>query len=262
MAKTILVKRALHSVSVLLHDVDPQFTRSPEIELVEFFNDAQRAICKVLPTAGARTDGIRLKPGTLQSIERIVAADIKPTDGSTPQDTYGMQLFEATRNMGLDGLVAGRAIRVANRHDLDVGEPGWHSSSADVIRSFNCSPQNPMAFYVYPGASPARPWVEISWCAYPKVIPAGGAPGKEIYKATGNSTELIGIDDLYLDDLVNYTVARELMRDSKVSQNLQRAQTFAQAFLNSINMRVQTLTGNNPNIKVLPFAPENMAAAS
>lgn len=262
MAGTTLVKDALHRVSVLLHDVEPQFVRSPEIELIQFLNDAQRAVCKILPLTTARTDVIRLKAGTRQDLAKVVAADIKPGDGSVARDMTGIMLIDLVRNMGLDGMSPGRAVRIVDKQDLDASDPIWHTHVDPVARGVMFNPQTPLTFFVTPGVPSTRTWMELTWAVSPTEIPSGGQPGSEIYKYGGNNTTTVSIDDLYLDDLVNYMVARELMKDSKVGQYLARAQMFASAFLSSLNARAQVLTGNNPNLKTLPFAPDVAGAAS
>lgn len=262
--RTILVKDVLARVSEILQDSDPQFTRWGEQELVRWLNDAQRALFKFLPMAGSRVDAVRLKPGTRQDITKILAAGLKPLDGSTPPaETYGMGLIEVPRNMGPDGLTPGRAITIMDRQKMDASSPNWHTSSGEVIRQYAFNPQVPRLFYVSPGVpATTNVWVELHWIAEPSQIPEGGPHGAEIYKSDGTNAAVIGVHDENIDELVNYTAARALFKDAKNLTNMNRAGMHAQMFMASINARVAQATGQNPNLKTLPLMGEPMAAAS
>jgi hypothetical protein len=116
------IRYLLHRASVLLEDTDPQFTRWTEAELVAWLNDAQKAIVKVLPQAGARSaTRCGCCPARGSASLPIADTHIKPGDGSTPATRYGVQLFGFTRNMGADGLTPGRAVTAVASERLKVG---------------------------------------------------------------------------------------------------------------------------------------------
>lgn len=254
MASTLLVKDAVWRIAVLLQDISPQYQRWPEREIVNWLNDAQVAITKFLPLACSRVDAIKLRQGTRQSIQAIAAADCKPGDGSVPSSTiYGSQFLNPRRNMGADGLTPGSAIRVVERDVMDSQDPEWHTRSGTTIRSVIYDPQTPRDFYVTPGV-PASPqvWIEIAMTAKPIAIPNNGSPGGgELYLIGGASTQTITIDDEFIDDLVNYVVARANMADKKWADK-SAAQAHSQLFLGSLNAKVAAVTGNNPNLTTLP----------
>ncbi|UIF90857.1 DUF6682 family protein [Cupriavidus sp. UYPR2.512] len=259
---SVLIRDALFRVSTLLLDAEPQFVRWTERELVGWLDDGQVAIAKYLPIAGARVDAIKLKQGTKQSLDTIASTDVKPGDGSTPATVHGNALNELVRNMGADGLTPGRAIRVISRDVLDAQNPNWHTTTGAKVEAFVYDPRTPKYFYVYPAvpASPAM-WVEASYLANPAPIPNTGTSGTPRYGKDGSDAGVIGVDDKYLDDLVNYVVARAYMKDSEYATNAGLANTFASMFLSSLNSQVQALTGNNPNLQVLPLNPAVPAAA-
>jgi hypothetical protein len=253
MAATLLIKDALWRVSVLLMDTAPQFQRWPERELVMWWNDAQRAIAKYLPMACSRLDAFKCAAGTRQSLENIPAANLVPGDGvALSGPVYGIQLLSPRRNMGADGSTPGAAIRVVERDMLDVNDPDWHTRTATVVRSVVFDPNTPRYFYITPGA-PASPavWIEIAYNAKPIDIAAGGVPGSELYGFGGTSTVKISVDDEYLEECVNYVVARANMKDSKYADPA-KATAHANLFLNALNSKVAAVTGNNPNLKMLP----------
>jgi hypothetical protein len=264
MSRTVTIREVLWRVCAVLQDSDPQYMRWPEIELIQWLNDAQRALFKYLPQVGARVDAVKWQTGTRQDITKLLAANVKPMDGSTQAtDVHGMQLIEVVRNMGGDGITPGRPVSIIDRQKLDAIEPNWHASTGTVVRHYAYSPQVPRVLYVWPGIlSTANVWGEIHWIAEPDVIPAGGIQGAEIYKFEGVNAAVIGVHNENVDELVNYVVARALLKDGKNTAEMGRAMTHAQMFVGSINARASAATGNNPNLKTLPLMAEPVAAAS
>lgn len=252
MPGTTLVRKFLYGVGETLQDVAPQYTRWTERELVYYTNFAQRALAKYLPPVGSRVDSIKLAAGTRQDLSLVLAANIKPGDGSTPADTYGMAFLEAIRSMGTDGLTAGRIVREVDRRAKDGNDPTWHTRTAAEPREVMFDKNLPLTFYVSPPAG-ASQWLEVSWMAEPQRVPEGGAPGSEIYAHEGGSTAVLGIRDQFVDDAHNYVVAVALLKGSKNVVNLPKSQYHANLFLASINAQAAAFTGTNPNIKTLPF---------
>jgi hypothetical protein len=263
MAATTKVKDVIWRISVILQDVAPQFQRWPEKELVHWLNDAQVAITKFMPSACARRDVVKLKPGTRQSIESIAAADCKPGDGSTPGAAIvGTLLLDVTRNMGSDGLTPGNSIRPVPREIMDTQTPNWHTVAGTSISSYMFDPRNPRYFYVTPGVHATTPvWAEIDYTAQPIAIPNTGSAGSELYLETGGSTTVISIADEFVDDLVNYVVARSYNKASEYGDP-NKATAYTNLFTNSLNAKVAAITGSNPNLKQLPLAPQPLAQAS
>lgn len=256
-----LVRDVLYRVSGQLLDLAPQFVRWTEKELVFALNDGQRAIAKYVPIAGSRIDTIKLNAGSRQSIAHIPAASIKPGDGSTPADVHGLFLNDIVRNMGADGLTPGASVSVAARDALDAFYRLWHTKTgAKAIDHYTFDPRTPQHFYVYPPLAAGGAWVEASLIAAPKDVPLPQAPGD--YAHNGASEQAISLDDRWLDDLVNYILARAWMKDAEGAANAANVQLYTGLFINSINAQVQALTGQNPNLKLLPFAPDVPAAAS
>jgi hypothetical protein len=262
MAATTLVKDVLWRAATLLSDVTPQYTRWAETDLVDFLNEGQSAIAKYLPPACSRLDAIKLATGTRQNLETVLAASCIQIDGTNPAAALkGNALLDIVRNMGADGLTPGRAVRSVSRSMLDAQSPMWHQSSDTAITGFSYDPQVPRVFYVTPGVKAgANVWAEIAWLAQPVPVTAGGAPGAEVYAHAGGSTVKIGVADEYADDLVNYIVARASMMPVEWA-DAAKAQAFATLFVQSINAKGTALTGTNPNLKVLPFAPEPIGRA-
>jgi hypothetical protein len=262
MAATILAKDVLYRVSAQLTDAPTsalQFTRWTEKELVHWLNDGQRVIAKYLPPACSRIDAIKLAAGSRQSIETVAALSIKPGDGSAAAITRGKALLDVVRNMGADGLVPGAPISVVSRDVLDRSNPTWHTTTDTAVSEYVYDPRTPKYFYVCP-AAPAAPavWVEISWLVNPTDV----AYSADTMRIDGASTTVISIDDQFVDDLVNYILARGHMKEAEVSGNAQLAAAHINLFTSGINAQALALTGVNPNLKMLPMTPSIPAAAN
>lgn len=258
MSTTTLVWEFFRGVQTTLQDLNPPFRRWPEIELVRYTNFGQRALAKYLPQVGARVDTIELVAGTRQDLTKVLAADIKPGDGSTPADTFGIAFTAPVRNMGGDGLTAGRAIREpVDRSSKDAGDPNWHTATAgNDVREVVFDKMLPRVFYVSPPLVAGR-WIELQWMAEPRRVTDGGAAGSERYTSTGaGNADLLGIPDINVDDLHNYVVSVCLLKGSKNMVNVPKAQLHTQAFTSSVNAQAQTFTGVSANLKALPFLSE------
>lgn len=258
MAASTLVKDVLYRVSVQLHDISPQFTRWTQRELVSALNDGCKAIAKYLPSSCSRVDAIKLTPGTKQSIDLILASNVVPGDGSTPANVAGNYVQSVIRNMGTNGTTPGNAIRIADREVLDVNVPNWHTQTASSVSQYMFDPRTPKTFYVSPGVpAGANVWAEVSYLADPVEVAIAGSYGMD-----GTDTTVIPVDDKYVDDLVNYILARAYMKDAEFASNAQQAASATQLFVASINAQVTAVTGVNPNLRALPFNPTASAATA
>lgn len=267
MPGTITVKEVVRRISALLQDNNPQFTRMPEREIVDFLNDAQRAIFTYLPAACSRIDAIKLVPGTLQSIESIPAANCKPGDGTTPAaPVIGSMLLDVLCNMGATGTTPGKAIRplTGGRESLDAFNPNWHTEVDTAVSNFLFDPRMPRHFHVTPGVHPTTAvWVRVAMVAQPLPIPNTGSPGSELYGQAGSNTTTITVHDEHVADLVNYTCGRLLMKNAQYGAATgMSVEAFATLFTASINAKAVALMGYNPNLTRLPFAPTPAGAAS
>lgn len=253
MGMTTKVRELLHGVCTTLMDMTPQYSRWTEVELVRYANLGQMAIAKYLPMAGARIDTVKLAPGPVQDLGKVLAANIKPGDGSPAVDTYGVALIGLMHNMGADGLTPGKPISVVDRYTLDTTDELWPTRTGTSVREYVVDKSTPRHFEVSPAPS-NDVWVRLRWMVEPRRIPDGGAPGSPIYAYDGTSSALIGINDQFLEDLHNYVVAMALMKGSKNVQNIPKAQLHVGLFTASINAQATAIGSVNPNLKQLPFA--------
>jgi len=249
---TITVVELIRRASTLLDDNNPQFVTWPEDDLVAALNDGARALAKWLPQSVSRVDAIKLKPGvTLQCISDIPAGSILPGDGSAALRTQGVQLYELMCNMGTDGVTPGRTINIAERSALDNADPVWHSRTGSEVDSVLYDLRTPTYFHVSPAPSSAI-WVQARYCAIPHAIVK--ATANQFASASSDIT-VIPVDDAYADDLLNYMLARAYLSQPTATESQTMASAYTQMFVASINAQVTALTGNNPNLSMLPFAP-------
>lgn len=248
---TVLVREVLERASTLLDDMDPQFLRWSERELVAGLNDGARALAKWLPPSVSRVDVIKLALGTRQSIADVPATSILMGDGSLSRRVQGVQFYSAIRNMGSDGVTPGITVDVIDRASIDAMLPDWHTKSGAIVENVVTDPRTPSVFYVSPGAA-GDVWLEISYCALPAQI-AMATAGQ--FASTSADTTVIPVADAYADDLVNYIVARAFMSKADLVESTTMASAYTQFFVASINAQATALTGNNPNLSMLPFAP-------
>lgn len=261
MAATVLVRTALWQAAVLLQDAAPQFNRWTEAALIGFLNEAQLALATYLPSATSRVDAIKLRTGTLQTIEAIAPADCKPGDGSTPADPIlGTSVLFPVCSMGADGLSPGRAIRVVDRKSLDATDPLWHMSTGAAVTGLVYDPATPRYFHVVPGVKGSQ-WMRLAFNAQPQRVPDGGAPGSPIYHIGGVNTAKLSVSDEHTEAIVNYIVARANMIDCEWSDG-NKAAAFANLFITHLNAKVTAATGTNPNLKRLPMSPESIGRAA
>lgn len=246
---TVLVKDVLFDASTLMLDASPQFKRWTQREMVGYLNEAQLIISRLMPVACTRVDVVKLKPGTRQRLA-FDKADVKRGDGKAQAiDVQGIQLIDMLRNMGDDGASPGRPVRIVSQRALDLSAPDWHKSLGKEVREFVYAPKVPDLFMVYPGvpAAPRAVWIELEYTAIPDLL--------AVTADYGASTATISIGDEYAPDLKNYIVSRANMKEASYADP-GKAQSFAGLFTTSMNAKVETLTGVNPNLKRLPLATD------
>ena len=259
----VLAKDVLRQVSLTLSDINPQFTRWTEQELVAWLNEAQRVVVKYLPYANARVDASKLRPGTRQSIAHILPADMRAGDGQAPSTpVVGTAMQAVICNMGADGQTPGRAIRLVDKDMLDAVEPNWHRATGKAVTQYVYDPRQPQMFYVTPGV-PANTdvWVQVDYVAEPTPLPVPET-GKSLYAASGTSQQALSLDDRFSDDIFNYVMARAYMKDAEVAANAGLMAAHVNLFTASINAQSNSVLGINPNLKALPMMATPAAAAS
>lgn len=193
-----------------------QVRRWTDTELLEWLSDGQRAIVAKAPSAFSKTASMQLAPGTKQQI---------PADGH--------MLLEVTRNMGLDGISPGRAIRIIQRDAIDAFNPSWHQAQqTQTVQNYVYSPAQQTIFYVTPPSN-GQSYIEVVYSASPPAVTSTGA--------------LISLPDIYETTLFDYVMFRALQKDSDFGAGLQLAAAYRQLFEAFMNVSEPAKLEENPN---------------
>lgn len=209
-------------VGIALNDV--QRVRWTLAELVNYINDGQRQIVMLLPDANAVTASIKLDVGTRQRIPATAG-----TDPNGVAVVPGIRLLRLTRNMGVDGMTPGRAIRETSRAALDNELPDWHAETPSLtVQNFVYDNVAPKQFHVYPPAQ-ADVYVEAIYSGIPKTVEVDQS-------GVTAGTDDLDLPDEYLSPLVDYVLARCYAKDAEFAGNTARATAYMQTFSTTIGM--------------------------
>lgn len=196
--------------------LDAKSVRWSVQEAIDWMNDGATEIVERRPAARAITEQLQLLAGTFQR-----ASD----------DTA--QVLDVVRNIGADGK-PGRAIRIADRQQIDDAEPNWHNKRAGPTRHFMIDERSPTTFYVYPPAVDG---------AIVEVLASKSPPKVE----TENDT--LDMRPEFISAILNWMMYRAHTKDSEYSQGAVAALHY-QAFTDAIGApaqaaQVNSATGNS-----------------
>lgn len=190
---------------------DPEGVRHPATELVEYLNDAQRALIAVRNDVGATTVAFVPATGARQTIP----------------DT-AMALMDVLGNTSGNR----RSIRKVDKDVMDATARDWASSTASkVATNFMFDPErDPRTFWLYPPAA-AGASVDLLIAAYPTDV---AAPGGAVYTTvTGD----ISVPDQWDNALLNYVLARAYDKDAEFAGNAQLSATHMASFLSQAGVK-------------------------
>ncbi|MGX0136348.1 phage adaptor protein [Cupriavidus metallidurans] len=208
-AATELISRAADIVQ------DVANVRWTVAEWLRWANDAARETIIRRPAARSVTVVLTLLAGAKQGIP-----------------ANGVELLDVTRNMGADGVTAGRIVRRVDRQLLDDQNPDWHAMRpAGKIKHYTFDERAPKTFYCYPPAV-AGTKVEALFSELPPAIAA--------------STDELDMGAEYINVLVHYMVFRAFSKDSEFANGAVAAAHY-QAFADAVGINNETTTANSPN---------------
>ena len=187
---------------------DPGFPRWPKEELLDYVNDAQRAIVLRRPDAyTVDVDDFSCVAGTKQSL---------PSDA--------LRLIDITRNE------SGRAIKGPfDKSVLDDNYPNWYSGNAATeAELFIYDERNPKTFYVYPGVALSTKLTAV----YSKAPPA-------ITLAQNDALQVISLDDIYVNAIIEWSMYRCYMKDAEYAANPNKSMMHQNAFRTQLGEKSQ-----------------------
>ncbi len=187
-----------------------------DAQSLAWLNEAQLAICGLKPDAKA-----------VNRVVQLVA-------GTTRQSVAGRQLFSVIRNMGVDGLTPGRAVRLVDRGAKDESDPDWHiETAAAEVKEYVYDDRDHAVFYVSPPAhATTAVYVEVFEAINPTKLAA--------------VTSAIDIDDVYAPALVEWMMYRFFGRDSEETPNYVRANGFKQNFYSLLGLDIKSEMAYSP----------------
>ena len=181
---------------------DATNTRWSAAELLRWLNDGRREMAILRPDIYATVAVITLAAGTKQSV---------PADGT--------RFLDAIRNMAVDGVTPGAAVRPVQREIMDAQYPNWHTEASGATKHFMFDERVPGVFYVYPPAAAAAR-LEIAYAQAPVDIV--------------NTADELAKEGIYSGALVDFVCYRAFTKDATFAGNLQRAAAAYMQFSNAI----------------------------
>ena len=214
----VLASSIIERAATLIQD--STYVRWTVAEWLNWLNDGQREVVMLAPDAYTLVADHTLVEGTLQSI---------PADG--------IRFVDTPRNMGLDGLTPGKAIRQVDRIVLDTQRPDWHSEPANAsVMHTVFDKRNPKKFYVYP-PQPAvsQGHLELVYSASPPEVSPSVNPPTDITDFVAG--DVLTIDDIRSNALLNYMLYRAYSKDAEYAANAALAAHYYKAFATSLQAK-------------------------
>ena len=205
---------------------DPSGIRWPDADLYRWMGDAQRDISLLKPDATATTSVLTTVAGTRQTI---------PTNGS--------RLLRVIRNMSAaSGGTGGKSIRPVSRELLDAQQPDWHdptvagdAAHAAVIKNYFYDEDEPLAFYVYPGATGTTSYLEITY--------------SKIADDPSSGSDALIVSDIFRNAVADYVVFKAYQSETEIEVSQQKATQFYNMFLTSVTGKSQIDQVTTPNLR-------------
>ena len=204
---TVTVDSILKRVNTLLND--RTWVRWPKQELLDYYNDAAKAIVLMRPDAHTKNVQFNCAAGTKQSL---------PADAR--------RIIEVLRNAD------GKVIRFVPRRALDDSYPDWHAGKDGTsVAAYTYDDRDPKNFYLYPGPAAAVK-VDVIYSV---------APQSKVLADVENvgTPALADLDDIYINPLIDFIMYRAFSKDSEYSANSNRAVGHYNAYLQQLGEKTQ-----------------------
>jgi len=219
---------------IILQDVDG--VRWDDAEGFQWLTDGLRTLVLVRPDACVANVQVALVAGSRQTIP-----------------VGGLRLLDVVRNVTSNGT--GRAIRLTDRSVLDGDDPYWHARAPSAtIRHYVYDERNPTVFYVSPPAitpdthkTPPAAKIEIIYSKQPAVVES--------------MDDDLGIEEIYMDPLLNYVLFRCYSKDAQFVQNAQLAGGYMNTFINMLGVKTKKDVAFSPDMNTKGGQPDGPAIA-
>lgn len=201
----------------LYADVD--YVRISEATWIKYLNAAIRTLILARPDAGAVTESVLLVAGVKQTLT-----------------SDQMRLLDITRNMGVDGLTAGKIVTPTDRKHIDYANLLWPAATGDTtVENYSYDNNVPRIFYVTPPiASGTAVYVEMSTSQLPTTITL--------------TSDVVGVIDIFFEPLVQYMLYKAMSADDEGVET-QKAQTHFGNFFRMLGIELENSTSASPERK-------------
>ena len=198
---------------------DTAYDRVTESTWIKYLNAAVRALILVRPDAGAVTEPVLLIAGIKQTLP-----------------TAALRLLDISRNLGSDGLTAGKIITPSDRAHIDYSNLLWPTATGDtLVENFSYDANVPRIFYVTPPVGAVTPvYVEMSTSQLPTAM------------ALTSSDD--GIEDVFFEAIIQFLLYRAFLADDETVE-FTKSQTAFQNFMSLLGVEVQASRANSPEKK-------------
>lgn len=187
--------------------IDPGYVRWTRQELLDYLNDAVRAVLIRRPDANAITESFVCVAGTRQAL---------PAEA--------IRLIDVIRNE------AGGAIRHIDRSLLDESYPDWQRGvAASSAQGYVYDERDPKSFWLYPGVRTGTS-VELVYSKAP-------AP---LTLVQVDAAALLPLDDVYFNPLYDFVLFRAHSKDAEHAANAQLANSHFQSFALAMGEKMQS----------------------
>ncbi len=185
-------------------------------QLVEWINEAQRAVCLVRPDAKVSTSILTLVAGVKQSLPAASRRLMRITMNMSSGD-YGT----ATRGAPVNGPIN---MRLWDRYDETWA--AVKSPAPTAVEEYAYALSNPTVFWVRPGmVSGTALYLEAELADLPTDLSVIG--------------DSIDLKDVYSPPIINYVAACFLLRDDERTPNHIRGQYHMQQFFTLLGVKTQ-----------------------
>jgi hypothetical protein len=198
---------------------DTGYARVTETVWIKYLNAGIRSLILVRPDAGAQAEALQLAAGIKQDL---------------PADS--LRLLDIPRNMGADGLTAGKVITPVARKHIDYSNLLWPAGAGETaVDNFSYNKETPLIFYVTPPVSSTIDvYVEFQSSKLPTAVTAPG--------------DALGVNDIFFDPLVQYMLYKAFVADDE-DVEFQKGMTFMQNFFNLLQVEMTSASAAGPEKK-------------
>lgn len=193
--------------------VDPGFVRWTKQDLINYFNEAQRAIVLIRPDANVVEAELPCSRGTKQQL---------------PDD--------AVRLIDIRNDAAGNSIRVQSRDEITGLYPNWYSTTDDTPEAFIYDERQPKRFFLFPGVADQHV-IEIIYSKTPSL--------RDIADYDTGDADL---NSIYSNAIIEHMLYQAHSKDFEYSEQA-KAQTHYQMFSAILGMKSQSDLGMTPTNK-------------